>query len=292
MARGTATALAVILAAAALSACNSGSSRAILHSHQSFDVAIGAHTELGVTTFDGHINVTAIGEGTIDVSVTAFGSGATQDAAKSAVDTVDVAITRAGEGLTVLATAKSDAPFGTRRGADVDVVLPPNSSLTLVTSNARIEAINVHGSVLATTSNAEIVARGGRDLHLQTSNGAVTMSEPAGTIQAITSNAAVDILNADRVLASLDTSNGTIAFSGSLAPGDHVFRTTNAALSLRLPGDQGFTVSATASNASVTSDFAGISASGASLAGTAGDGSANITAETSNGSISIARLKP
>jgi DUF4097 and DUF4098 domain-containing protein YvlB len=285
-------ALALAFATTALSACDAGMPRVTRNEHRTFEVPVGAHTDVAVGTFNGHINVTAVGEGKVDVSVTAYARARSTDIAQSALDMVAVKLEQ-GDGTVIVTAAPSgDGPAGSERGADVDVVLPRNSSLTLVTSNGRIEAINVQGYVLATTSNGEIVTRAGHDVHLESSNGSITMSKPQGAVVARTSNAAVDILDADRVSADVFTSNGAIAFSGTLAPGDHRFQTSNAGLSLRLPADQGFSIDGHTTNATATTDFAGLTAAAGSVSGTVGDGSARITAEASNGTLSVTRLAP
>lgn len=284
--------VALLVALAALGACSVVGQRVTHVDHQVFDIAAGGHTDLTVATFNGHITVTAMGEGTADVTVTSFGSGPSTDIAQAALDSVNVRISQSVAAMNVTATPSGNGPAGGDRGADVDAILPPNASLTLTTSNGRIEAANVNGSVTATTSNGEIVSRAGHDLHLETSNGTITMSQPAGTVVAHTSNAAVDILNADGMVADVESSSGAISFSGSLGGGDQLFRTSNGSLDLRLPAGQGFSIAARSSNASVTTDFAGVIVNGASLSGTVGDGSARITAETSNGALSVLRLTP
>ncbi len=292
-ARSLAPAAALLLiAAATLGACNVSMERVTRLDQRTFDIAAGAQANLTVDTFNGHITVTAMAQATADVSVTAVGTGASKDIAQSALDSVNVAITQNGATLSVAATASGDGPPGGGRGADVDITLPPNVALTLTSSNGRIEATNVNGFVHARTSNGEIVTRAGRDLDLETSNGAITMSQPAGTIVAHTSNAAVDILNADSVVADVVSSNGPISLSGSLGAGDQHFQTSNGSLDLRLPPAQGFSITAQTINGAVRTDFPGVAVNGTSVSGTTGDGSARITAETSNGAISVTRLTP
>jgi DUF4097 and DUF4098 domain-containing protein YvlB len=284
--------LILALAASAVSACDAASPRVTRNDHRVFDVASGAHTDLAVETFNGHINVTAIGDGKIDVSVTAYASAHSREVAQAALASVTTTADRGDGTLFVRAQPSGDGPLGSERGADVDVVLPRNSSLTLVTSNGRIAAINVLGYIQAATSNGEIVSRGGHDLRLNTSNGAITATQPSGLFAAITRNAAVDILGASDVSADVFSSNGAIAFSGTLGGGEHTFRTSNASLSLRLPAAQGFTIDGHTTNALATTDFAGLAVDGPSISGTVGDGSARITAETSNASLSVTRLAP
>ncbi|MEA2623000.1 MAG: hypothetical protein QOH61_1910, partial [Chloroflexota bacterium] len=182
-ARAVAT-IALIAALLGLAGCSTVSQRITRVEHRSLDVPIGAHTDLSVVTFNGHVNVTAIGEGTADVSVTAFGRGLNKADAQTAADAVTVSIDEQPGALIVSAQPRPGTPAGATNGADVDVVLPPNSSLKLVSSNGRVEAINVRGSVVVSTSNGEVVTRGGKDILVETTNGTITMSGPAGSIRA------------------------------------------------------------------------------------------------------------
>lgn len=282
----------LLAAASTLAACNVALEPVTRLDQRTFDIASGAQTSLTVGTFNGHITVTAMAQATADITVTAVGTGPSRDIAQQALDSVSVAMTQSGAALSVAVTTTGDGPVGGGRSADVDVILPPEASLTLTSSNGWIEATNVKGTVHARTSNGQIVTRAGHDLDLETSNGTITMSQPAGTLTAHTSNAAIDILNADSVVADVESSNGPLSFSGSLRAGDQSFRTSNGSLDLRLPPGQGFSLAAHTTNGAVRTDFPGLTVSGATASGTTGDGSARVTAETSNGALSVTRLTP
>lgn len=278
--------------AAGIAACNPISRRVTRLDHQSYPVPNGGHTSLSVTTFNGRVSVTAAGEGKADVSVTAYGTGGGDADAQAALDAVKVSMSQAGERLVITAQPDGNGPLAATRGADIDVMLPPNSDVTLTTSNGRIEAVNVRGSIVAQTSNGEIVTRAGRNVQAETSNAAVTAVHPTGGLSVRTSNAAVDILNAEAVIADVRSSNAPISFSGSLAGGDHAFVTTNARIDLRLPVWQGFSVLDHGSDTTVTTDFSDLTAARGNLSGQTGDGRAAITVETSNAALSIRRLTP
>lgn len=283
---------ALAVAAVTLGGCNAVSHRATRLDHRAFPIAAGAHTTLSVTTFNGHVNVTAKDNGTADIALAAYATAGSDADAQAALATVTRSLTQSGDNLLVSAQAAGDGPLVSTRGADVDITLPPNADLTLVTSNGRIEAVNVNGRINAQTSNGEVVTRAGHDLQIQTSNASVTMTQPQGSIAVQTSNGAVDILDADGVVADVHSSNAELSFSGSLAAGEHTFRTSNGSLTLHFPPSQGFTLQAATSNADVSGDFSGIAASGSSLAGTTGDASAHVSADTSNGSLTVTRLVP
>jgi DUF4097 and DUF4098 domain-containing protein YvlB len=277
--------------AAMLTGCSAlGTESASRTEHQSFTVSDSAHTDLTVNTFNGNVTVVGMGEGSIDVTVTSRARGTSQDTAQAALDQIMVTITQDGSGVTVTAEpVGSSAPDGL--GADVDVTLPSDASLQLSSSNGRVEAVDVQGSITARTSNGSITTRDGHDLDLTTSNAAVTATSPAGRLAIHTTNASVDVLNAQAVAATVETSNGQLTFSGSLAPGDQQFHTSNAGISLQLPASQGFSLDGQTSNATVSSDFP-LTAAGSTISGQVGDGSARVSADTSNGTITVSTLVP
>jgi hypothetical protein len=284
---------AIVLLTAALlvvPACTAQTHRVIRTEHQTF--AITGHTDLVVNTFNGNVTVTAIGLGTADVSVTPHGTGFSDADANAALATIQVAVDQSGSTLTVTATSVGDAPVGSSRGADVDVQIPIDTAAAVTSSNGQVQVINVSGPTNIRTSNASATTRGGTGLEVETSNGPVTLSGPTGRISVQTSNAGIEVLDAHDGAAQMATSNGPITFSGNLAAGAHTFTTSNAGLSLRFPSDQGFSIDGSTSNGPATTNFPGLSTGSATITGTTGDGSAQISARTSNGPLSVTKLSP
>jgi DUF4097 and DUF4098 domain-containing protein YvlB len=97
-----------------------------------------------------------------------------------------------------------------------------------------------------------------------------------------------------------ETSNGNVAFLGSLAKGSHKLETTNGGIDLKLPATAQFQFEASTSNGTVTNRFPGLQPrSGKTgsnhLAGLVGSGAASeidVRLETSNGGITIEPEKP
>ena len=226
-------------------------------------VPVGLAPIVVVDTFNGRITVTAGGESDIDVRVTSRGSG-------------------------------SDQPVSLGdSGADVEISVPPESSLQLRTSNGRIEAANTSGTILARASNGAITTRGGRDLDLDTSNGPVSVNLATGKVLVRTSNGTLDIVAAKDAQVAAETSNATLTFSGSLAPGSNTFVTTNANLTLTLPGDAAFTIDGATNNGRAQTDFPRLEVSDTAIRGTAGISSVtNISATTSNGDLAVMQQRP
>lgn len=82
-------------------------------------------------------------------------------------------------------------------GADIDILVPPDVSVQVTTSNAGVSLTNVSGTVDVHTSNAGITAKGlgGGDATLKTSNAAIDATFAGGpkNIWAHTSNDSVKI---------------------------------------------------------------------------------------------------
>ena len=221
-------------------------------------------------TFNGRITVTAGGEDAVDVRVTSRGSGSDQAEAEQDLAKVAVAITSTADRVTITAR-RTDQPVSLGdSGADVEITVPPASSLQLRTSNGRIEAANTSGSILARASNGAITTRGGRDLDLDTSNGPVSVNLAQGKLRVRTSNGALDIIAAQDAQVAAETSNAILTFSGSLAPGSNTFATSNANLTLTLPGDAAFTIDGATTNGRVQTDFPRLEVSDTAIRGTAG----------------------
>ena len=226
-----------------------------------------------VDTFNGRISVTAGLDGVVEARVTSRGSGTSQADAEADLANVQVTFDHSfGKFEQVTITARrTDKPLTLgNSGADIEVSVPAASSLQLRTSNGRIEAANVMGSILARTSNGAITTRGGSDLDLDTSNGPLSVNNPSGELRLRTSNGPLDVLGAREALVTATTSNAGLSFNGSLAAGQpRASRPATATSSVTLPGDSWFSIDGHTSNGSVRTDFP-LDVSATSITGTAG----------------------
>jgi hypothetical protein len=256
-------------------------------------VPVGLAPVVIVDTFNGRITVMTGSEDSVDVRVTSRGSGSDEAEAEQDLAKVVVAIASNADRVTVTAR-RTDQPVSLGdSGADVEIAVPPASSLQLRTSNGRIEAANTAGDILARTTNGAITTRGGRDLDLDTTNGPVSVNLAQGRLRVRTSNGALDIVAAQDVLVAAETSNAVLTFSGTLAPGSNTFATSNADLAITMPGDAAFTIDGATSNGKVQTDFPRLEVSDTSLRGTAGISSVTvIRATTSNGDLSVMQQRP
>lgn len=244
-----------------------------------------------VETFNGRISVITGGETEIEVRVVKRGSGQSQADAERDLSRVELSIVQEGSRVTIAVRRNDDAISLGNSGADVELSVPGDSSLELRTSNGRIEAANVTGSIIARSSNGGVTIRDGNDVDAETSNGPLTVAESSGTLDLRTSNGALDIVAAEDAVIRAETSNGSLSFSGTLDPGDHLFRTSNASLSLMMAADAEFSIDGRTSNASISSSFPLLTVGDDSLTGGSVDDddlAVRIRAETSNGDLTVA----
>jgi hypothetical protein len=257
------------------------------------DLPVSSTPTVVVDTFNGRISAIAAGSDVVEIRVNSRGSGSDQAEAERDLAQVVVDISQVGDRVTITARRKDSPPALGDSGADVELYVPPDARLELRTSNERIEATNVTGTVIARTSNGAIITRGGDDLDLDTSNGNVSVNGPNGDLVVRTSNAGLDINAAREVTVTAETSNAPLTFSGSLAPGTHTLRTSNANVSLTLPGDAAFTIAGSTSNGSVRTDFPRLVIEDTTIRGTTGVSSVTVIhASTSNGDLAVMQQRP
>jgi DUF4097 and DUF4098 domain-containing protein YvlB len=109
------------------------------------------------------------------------------------------------------------------------------------------------------------------DLIARTSNGAIGVTGFSGGVE-------------------LETSNGSVEFDGELTPGSaNEMATSNGAVRVTLRGTPSVRLDATTSNSTVTSRLPVLTTSAGDnhLAGTIGDGEAELRVHSSNGSVTI-----
>ncbi|MCU0250087.1 MAG: DUF4097 family beta strand repeat-containing protein [Vicinamibacterales bacterium] len=206
--RFVARAVAVLAAAAGLSACDvmvstmhgGGKERAERTWTRSYTLDAGG-AAVEIVNVNGPINVEAADGNTLDVRVVMAARGATPEDAKKALDQVELA-EEAGASRVRL-QAKYPRELG-RRGIEVSYTIraPRSARLALETVNghvqvdgafAAVQAETTNGAVrgeglgntvVATTTNGEIKIRmasmGGEGVALETTNGGIDLKLPAG----------------------------------------------------------------------------------------------------------------
>ncbi|HLF29100.1 MAG TPA: DUF4097 family beta strand repeat-containing protein [Anaerolineae bacterium] len=263
----------LLVAAVALTGCFVGGNITAEETiSQSFET--GATPRVVAETFNGEINVLAAEAGQVSVDVIKRGAGFSRAEAEDDLANVEVTLTQEGDTVRIVARRLNAAFNVGNSGATIELSVPAGATLELSSSNGEVTASGVTGDVQLNTSNGDVEVRDGAGrLDLGTSNGSVTIDAQAAVVDA-------------------HTSNGSIDFVGSVAEGNHSFRTSNGRIKLTLPAAAGFRLDASTSNGKVTTDFAINRTSpdddDNELRGTVGENtSVSITASSSNGSIEI-----
>lgn len=291
--RALTTLMAMVLAAGALLVGCTVTGTVYARRQERRDIPVSSTPTVVVDTFNGRISAIAAGSDVVEIRVNSRGSGSDQAEAERDLARVAVEITQVGDRVTITARRTDSPPAPGDSGADVELYVPPDARLELRTSNERIEATNVTGAVIARTSNGAIITRGGDDLDLDTSNGNVSVNGAHGDLVVRTSNGGLDINSARDVSVTAETSNAPLTFSGTLAPGSHSLATSNANVSLTLPGDAAFTIAGSTSNGSVRTDFPRLVIEDTTIRGTTGVSSVTVIhATTSNGDLAVMQQRP
>ncbi len=182
-------------------------------------------------------------------------------------------------------------PFGNQRGVDLEVVVPVAAGVDLATRNGAVEVRGTEGGGTLRTSNGRIkVERFKGELEANTSNGAVTLKTFSGSAEVATSNSRVSIEDG-RGRFDASTTNGSIRFQGRMAPGTvNRLSTSNGIIKVALDADPSLKLTAATVNGRVRCEVPGFVATvdrRRKVEGMVGKGEAELTAKTTNGSISI-----
>ena len=259
MGRGTALLVMLALSLAGLVGCeiHEGPTTIV---ESAFDV--GESVWLEVDGFNGSIAVNFGGEGQVLV--------------RASLRQPDrLVYTTQQDGDRIVITARRLGSFFdliSRTSAKIEVTVPRATYVDLDTSNGSITINGIEGGGILNTSNGAITTTNVEgDYTLETSNGRVTVENVRGTFD-------------------IRTSNGSIVFDGELVPGgDNRIQTSNGSVSVSLPGIPSVRLDASTSNGSIVSRLPMTTTSSGKnhLRATIGGGDAELSVQTSNGSITF-----
>lgn len=210
-----------------------------------------------IINVNGKVDVQA-GEGTaVEVVATRVGSGSTQEAAKEALQRIQIAEDVSGDAIRIETRIDKSGDWG-HRGTAVEYVVrvPKSIQVKAVTTNGGVELRGLDGKVVA-----------------EVSNGGVRGREIGGPIEATSTNGGVDV-ELTRV-----------------ADAGVKLECTNGGIQLRLPSDARASISARVTNGGI--DTAGLAiqtvgeASHRRLSGDLNGGGPRIALEGTNGGIKI-----
>jgi DUF4097 and DUF4098 domain-containing protein YvlB len=238
---------------------------------------VGSNPRVVVSSFNGKIDVRTANTNEITARVEKEGRGWSHDDAEDNLDDVSVAFENDGNTYRVTVRVLGHSKdWDHDSGADVELVVPAGTALDLTTDNGDISSTGTNAPVNARSTNGAIDITGGQGaMDLRTTNGAIT-ARPSGA-----------------AFASLSTTNGRIAFTGSLLPGVNDFESTNGDITIALPSSSQFEFDASTTNGDAVCEFSYStigSSSGSSLRGTVGaDSDVQVRARSTNGDVRIRR---
>ncbi len=176
-------------------------------------------------------------------------------------------------------------------GANIEVIVPVPTSVDLATSNGPVEIRGTESSGTVQTKNGPIrVEQFKGDLNATTKNAPITVKTLSGSAELSTANSRVSLEDAHGRF-NARTTNGPIKFQGSIEPRNgNRLSTMNGNIKIALDAEPSLELTATTLNGRVRCEVPGFVASvneRHKLKGTVGNGEAELTAETINGSIAI-----
>ena len=191
-------------------------------------------------------------------------------------------------GASVFVELPADYRGNANIAVSITAIVPRSCNLDLDTSNGRVEARWIEGNVQMGTSNGRIEGEDIKgDVVAETSNGAIRLERVSGSADAVSSNGKVTIREA-RGDIRCHPSNGSILLHNVVASAEAV--TSNGSIECVIPGNASATVSGGTSNGKITSEFP-LPIRHKRLSGKIGDGKFSIELRTTNGGISIKRIK-
>lgn len=212
--------------------------------------------DLDVESANGYVVVQSADTTSVSVKAILRSRADTLEKAEERVDAIVFDMILNGNSL-LLRYRSSDQTADVRKysGVSFEVTVPVQADVEVDTSNGAITIRGIEGQFSLDTSNGAI------DLSdligvvaADTSNGAIDVNGFNGVLNLETSNGAIDI---DDVEAAVNarTSNGRIDFSGILVGASHQLRTSNGAITVRVPLDAAITFDASTSIGSISTNL-------------------------------------
>ena len=245
---------------------------------------VGQRVVLRFVHSTGSVHVSAGPDG--QVSITENRNGIT--------DAIHTSYQQQGEVITV--TVSVDNGLLTATWVDFTVAVPQDTSATVATAAGTLRAAGLTGNFVLQDTNGSIWAANlSGVIALQTASGSINTSHVSGQVSASTSNGTITTVSTRlRGHSLMQADNGTISFHGNLDPGcDAVFRNTNGATAVTVPGSSSILVDARARSGSINSGFSSVHVvpdpGGRVAHGRIGRGApARLSMQTIGGSIDLA----
>lgn len=161
-----------------------------------------------------------------------------------------------GDVITVAVSVENGLPEAT--WVDFSVAVPQDTGTDVAVAAGTLKAVgHTGGLVLRDTSGSIWASHISGAIALQTASGSINTRQVSGQVSAVTGNGTITATSTRlRGHSLVAASSGTISFHGSLDPGCHaVFRNTNGATAVTLPGRSPVLVDARTRSGSINSEF-------------------------------------
>jgi DUF4097 and DUF4098 domain-containing protein YvlB len=232
----------------------SGNIQAVRELAQGFELT--GLLDLHVESSNGYVVVQSNQAQGVSVRAVLQSRGHTLEQAQERVEAIALTMTQTGNRVTLRYRA-TDQTDDVRKssGVSFEVTVPAQADVTVTTSNGAITVRGVEGAFVLDTSNGAIdLSDVIGSVRADTSNGRIDAQRVIGVLDLETSNGAVDIRECEaRVDAR--TSNGRIDFSGVLAGDSHRLRTSNGAITVRVPVTDAIAFDASTSIGSISTNL-------------------------------------
>ncbi|GLV57561.1 hypothetical protein KDH_43970 [Dictyobacter sp. S3.2.2.5] len=163
---------------------------------------------------------------------------------------------------TVDARLDPDYLFAGSRGVDIDVTIPPTTSVEAYTATGTITITGNVSQVSARTASGSIVVDDSEgNMTLQADTGSIALHNVKGQLNASTRQGDIETRQVQLTgQSAMTVDNGAITFDGSLArTGNFHFTTINGSLSLSLPRFEAFHISVSSGSGPVSNEFGRLS---------------------------------
>jgi hypothetical protein len=225
-------------------------------------------------THNGSITINGADVTECNMTATIIARAATDEEARELAEKVNVTLVPSGSRL----ITKIDKPtrlINKSVSVSLDVEVPNQTDLNLVTHNGKVEISDIKGRLDATTHNGKVTSeKVSGTTAFKTHNGSVTCGDISGSTQLKSHNGSIKVFYTDTAPAVCDIS--IVCYNGSIE--------------LKTPPDFSGRVDASTHNGSINTDLP-ITVSGkiskSKLTGTIGAGEGQMHLETHNGSIRI-----
>jgi hypothetical protein len=233
--------------------------------------------------------------GSVHVSAGTAGQVSITENRNGFTDAIHTSYRQQGEVITVAVSVDNGLPLAT--WVDFNVAVPQDTSANIATGAGTLKAAALTGSFVLQDANGSIWAANlSGVIAMQTASGSINTSHLSGQVSAVTNNGTITTVSTRlRGHSLLQAQNGTISFRGSLDPGCHaVFRNTNGATGVTLPGGSSIVLDARTRSGSINSGISTVrvvpDSGGQTAHGRVGRGaSAHLSIQTMGGSIDLHR---